>query len=304
MHISFSIITVTKNAAPRIALSIHSVQEQSFANYEHWIIDGLSCDDTLKEIKKLKHPKLQYVSEKDNGIYDAMNKGAHLAKGEYLLFLNAGDHLYDRNVLKNIFESLHSKIIIKKKDKRSSIKSGLPDLIVANIRTLDTLGNMDVLNKVGKPSKSDQLSEMANINNKTKLNKADRQKSQIWRPIQLTKHPHTFQVLPHCGVFIRRDFFIASGAYSLKYKIAADLEFFNRALQKYKASYTYLDTTVSVFYRDGISSSCWGKALAYKEELQIHWLYYGILNTLRRLLPIPYFGFWTRLSAIFGRSRL
>ena len=271
-----SIITVTKNAASRIPQTIHSVQAQNFKAYEHWIIDGLSNDDTLKKIEELKYSKLKFISEKDHGIYDAMNKGARLAKGEYLLFLNAGDHLYDEKALGNIFRSE----IPQKNNKK-------PDLIVANIQTL---------NEIDESNKAKEIAKANKINESNKLSK---ERIQIWRPVQLLKHPHTFQILPHCGVFIKRDFLLACGAYNIKYKIAGDIEFFNRALRKYKASYTYLDTTLSVFYRDGISSSFWGKALAYKEELQIHWRYYGIMNTLRRIVPLPYLGLWTRLLAMF-----
>ena len=302
-----SIITVTKNAAFRISLTLRSIQEQSFRDYEHWIIDGLSSDDTLKTIKKLKNSKLKFISEKDKGIYDAMNKGAHLAKGEYLLFLNAGDHLYENDALKNIFKELHSKTIRKKNDKKSSIKSGLPDLILANIQTLnklDKLEGIDASRKMdqpGKPGETDSAKDKVSSN---KADKAGKEKSQIWRPTQILKHPHTFQILPHSGVFIKRDFFLSCGGYNIKYKIAADIEFFNRALRKHRASCTYLDRTVSVFYRDGISSSFWGKLLAYKEELRIHWQYYGLLNTLRRLVPIPYLGLRVRLLAVCKRIGL
>ena len=181
---------MTKNAASRIAPTIHSVQAQSFRDYEHWIIDGLSDDDIRKKIKKLKasikDSKLKFISEKDQGIYDAMNKGARLAKGDYLLFLNAGDHLYAREAIRNIFKDIHSKTngktISKRNDKKSSAKLSLSDLIVANIQTLDKLGNMDALNKIDKLDKMAELGELAKIakvdgiNNKAKLNKAKQRK--------------------------------------------------------------------------------------------------------------------------------
>ncbi|MBV6647539.1 MAG: glycosyltransferase [Cyclobacteriaceae bacterium] len=98
-----SIITVVFNAESLIQRTIESVQNQSFQDFEHRIINGVSTDGTLGIIEKYKHPKLFLLSEQDTGIYDAMNKGIQLAKGKYLLFLNAGDELASDSVLAEIF---------------------------------------------------------------------------------------------------------------------------------------------------------------------------------------------------------
>lgn len=99
-----SIITVCLNEENGIEKTIESVQSQTYDNYEHIIIDGGSADKTLEIINKFKDKVDILVSEKDNGIYDAMNKGINLASGEYLYFLNAGDYLVSPNVLKYIFD--------------------------------------------------------------------------------------------------------------------------------------------------------------------------------------------------------
>ena len=98
-----SVITVVFNGEAVIEKTIKSVSEQSFKNIEHWIIDGASRDSTIDLIKKYHH--LKWISEKDKGLYDAMNKGLQLSKGEYVIFMNAGDVFNDKDVLKNIFES-------------------------------------------------------------------------------------------------------------------------------------------------------------------------------------------------------
>lgn len=97
-----SIITVCYNAEKEIMATLKSVQEQTFKGYEYIIIDGASNDKTLKVIANSGVEITYLVSEKDKGIYDAMNKGLILAKGDYLMFLNAGDSLYSPNTLQQI----------------------------------------------------------------------------------------------------------------------------------------------------------------------------------------------------------
>lgn len=104
--ILFSIITVVYNDGDGLAKTADSVLKQSFSNFEYIIIDGSSTDNTPSiaqdVIKKFKaeHKQISYISEPDKGIYDAMNKGTKLSHGKWLLFLNAGDLFYNRQVLK------------------------------------------------------------------------------------------------------------------------------------------------------------------------------------------------------------
>jgi glycosyltransferase involved in cell wall biosynthesis len=90
MFIKYSIITVCLNSQVTIRRCLESVKNQTIQNYEHIIIDGGSTDLTMNI---LSNYHVHCVSEKDNGIYDAMNKGAKIAKGEYILFLNSDDEL-------------------------------------------------------------------------------------------------------------------------------------------------------------------------------------------------------------------
>ncbi|XOV90873.1 MAG: glycosyltransferase family 2 protein [Bacteroidota bacterium] len=101
--VTLSIITVTYNAEKYIQPTIESVVNQSFKGFEYLIIDGASNDSTLKIIDRYKSKIDQVVSEKDDGVYHAMNKGLELARGKYVLFLNAGDELSGETILENIF---------------------------------------------------------------------------------------------------------------------------------------------------------------------------------------------------------
>lgn len=89
----FSIITVTKDNTPGLLATRRSIDAQSCRNFEWIVIDGDSTDGT-KEILPANA-----ISEPDNGLYDAMNKGLERARGDYLLFLNAGDTLADMDIL-------------------------------------------------------------------------------------------------------------------------------------------------------------------------------------------------------------
>lgn len=87
-----------------MANTLQSAINQTYKNIELVIIDGASNDNTLAEAKKFSPYIGTIISEKDNGIYDAMNKGIKAAKGEWLYFLNAGDAFYNNNVLADVFE--------------------------------------------------------------------------------------------------------------------------------------------------------------------------------------------------------
>ncbi|PCI28039.1 MAG: glycosyl transferase [SAR324 cluster bacterium] len=98
-----SIVTVVFNGEEFLEETIQSVANQTYDNVEYIIIDGGSVDETLDIIKKYEEQIDYWVSEKDNGIYDAMNKAIEVYFGEYIWFLNAGDTIYDSNVITNMF---------------------------------------------------------------------------------------------------------------------------------------------------------------------------------------------------------
>lgn len=107
-----SVITVVYNAARDLTKTIKSVLSQNNCNLEYIIIDGESTDGTVDIIKKYQ-PKLTYwISEKDTGIYDAMNKGIDQANGDWIVFMNAGDCFCDENTINRVSSSLDSTVDI------------------------------------------------------------------------------------------------------------------------------------------------------------------------------------------------
>ena len=103
-----SIITVVYNGEDFLEASIQSVINQTYENIEYIIIDGGSTDNTTKLIKRYKDKVDYWVSEKDSGVYDAMNKGIDASNGDFLFFLGADDLLAD-NILGKIFNDLKNK---------------------------------------------------------------------------------------------------------------------------------------------------------------------------------------------------
>lgn len=99
----FSIITVCYNAEDTIARTIACIDAQDFAEYEHIIVDGASEDDTMTIIDQADKTKRTVLSEPDSGLYHAMNKGLAIAKGLYVIFLNAGDKFHGRDTLSRLY---------------------------------------------------------------------------------------------------------------------------------------------------------------------------------------------------------
>lgn len=101
----FSIITVTWNAGQVIAPTLQSVLDQTFTDYEYVVMDGASTDDTLHQVRDAHITATRLFSERDNGLYDAMNKAIDCARGKYLIFLNAGDSFASSDSLSRLAQA-------------------------------------------------------------------------------------------------------------------------------------------------------------------------------------------------------
>lgn len=114
-----SIITITYNAEKWLEGTMLSILNQNNSDFEYLIIDGKSTDNTVNIIKQYEQKIIQnefpsfsinnlhWISEKDHGLYDAMNKGLRMAKGEYVWFINAGDKVYDETTVNTIIDVVH-----------------------------------------------------------------------------------------------------------------------------------------------------------------------------------------------------
>jgi glycosyltransferase involved in cell wall biosynthesis len=104
----FSIIIPTFNSGRTLSACLDSIFCQTFTDYEVWIIDGVSADDTLQITKRYsgEYPGLHIASGPDQGIYDAMNKGVISSKGDWLYFLGSDDTLYNEHVLQAVSDTI------------------------------------------------------------------------------------------------------------------------------------------------------------------------------------------------------
>lgn len=100
--VKFTIVTVAKNAAASLGRCIESVARQRYPQVEYIIIDGASTDSTPSVIESHRGAVTRYISEPDTGIYNAMNKGLAMARGDFIFFLGADDYLVDPGVLEDV----------------------------------------------------------------------------------------------------------------------------------------------------------------------------------------------------------
>ena len=106
----FSIITPVFNGATFIEETIKSIINQSFRNFEYIIVDGGSTDGTKEIINRYSSKINKFISEKDEGMYDAIDKAIKISTGKYILWVNSDDVLVDNNSLENVSLVLNKKV--------------------------------------------------------------------------------------------------------------------------------------------------------------------------------------------------
>lgn len=107
-----TVVTVCLNAEKTIQNTIESVLNQTYQDIEYIIMDGKSTDKTVEIVEKYKNDsKINFISEKDNGLYNAMNKATKTSSGEYIVFLNSGDTFCDNTVIADLVPYLHADIV-------------------------------------------------------------------------------------------------------------------------------------------------------------------------------------------------
>ena len=107
-----SIITVVYNNLAGLEYTFQSIKGQSSTDFEWLVIDGGSTDGTVQWLKDLEFPKLRFISEKDKGLYDAMNKGIKMAAGNYVWFMNSGDAIFSPDTIQHLLAQAGDKDVL------------------------------------------------------------------------------------------------------------------------------------------------------------------------------------------------
>ena len=217
--IKVSIITINYNDVSGLHRTFESVFKQTFKNFEYIVVDGGSTDGSKSLIEQNVDRINHWVSEQDNGIYNAMNKGILMASGEYIIFVNSGDELYDQHVLEGIIPNLNNYDI--------------------------NYGNLEYIY----------------ANNEKKIHTY---------PNDLNFEFFLNQSIGHPGTFIRRKMFNHVGLYDENLKISSDWKWFFVAICLHNATYKYINTTISKFYYDGISSNVASMRLIEQEKNSVY----------------------------------
>ena len=148
--ITFSVVTITYNAAAVLRPTLDSVMMQDYPNVEHLIIDGASTDETLAIAKAYQKQSdeaenghvVKIQSEPDKGLYDAMNKGLRLATGDYIVFMNAGDRFPEADTLDKVMLAA----VVGDGEER-------PAVLVGNTDIIDDKGNFLYHRRLSPPER-------------------------------------------------------------------------------------------------------------------------------------------------------
>lgn len=212
-----SIITINYNNAEGLRKTMESVLAQTYTDIEYVIVDGASTDGSVDVIRELAtRPTIKWVSEKDKGIYNAMNKGIRMATSEYIQILNSGDILFDANVTQRMIEHL-DQINSQREEPIGILYGNMIKEYPDGRRVKDSCGG------------GDYTPESFYYFYRGTLN--------------------------HDCAYIRRDLFEKYGLYHEQMKICSDWEWYVRAIVLGGEKTVYTNIDVTVFDMTGISES-------------------------------------------------
>ena len=245
--ITFSIVTVTYNAASVIRPTLESVKRQNYSHVEHIIIDGASTDDTMAVVnayaeqmaEQRKGWVLRVVSEPDKGIYDAMNKGLGMVTGDYVCFLNAGDRLPDEDTL----------------DKMAKVAENFTGIQLPGV----LYGDTDIVDNEGRFLAHRHLSPPDHL---------------TWKSFMMGMR------VCHQAFYARKDF-AKSTPYDLRYRLSADVDWCIRVMRKAeeeRASLVRVDGVVAHYLKEGQTTKHHRASL--RERFDVMSRHYGRLTTI------------------------
>ena len=237
-----SLITVCYNSVKTIKTAIESVLAQQGVDLEYIVVDGGSKDgtvDLLKDYEPKFNGRMRWISERDRGMYDAINKGIKMATGDIVGILNADDVLATANTLAHIAELFSHKE--QEGQERGEEIDGHVDCVYADIRFV----------KEGETVEALREAPTVRYCSAAK-----------WRPWMF----RFAAMVPHPSFYVRRACFERLGGYSLDYRICADFELELRVLGIAKLRAVYLPECVVVMRMGGMSTAGWRSTVVINRE--------------------------------------
>ena len=276
-----TLITVCFNSAATLSTAIDSVLSQKGVDVEYIVVDGGSKDGTVEILKGYEKKCLnlstfqpfnfRWLSEKDSGMYDAINKGIKMATGDVVGILNADDVLATDETLKKIVECFSRK---ERKERKEDSRVERVDCVYADIRFVKEGETVEAVRKT--PT--------------VRYCSAKR-----WRPWMF----RFAAMVPHPSFYVRRECFERLGGYSLDYRICADFELELRYLYLAKLKAAYLPECVVVMRMGGMSTAGWRSNIVINREdlraLRAH----GIWSCL----PLIYLKYLFKIWGFVFRKR-
>jgi glycosyltransferase involved in cell wall biosynthesis len=256
MH-KISIITATYNVQQTILTCLDSLQQQTVP-FEHIVIDGLSSDTTL-DIIKSQSPDSRIISEKDNGLYDALNKGIQSATGDVVGILHADDFYAATHVLQLVSDVFQD----------SSVDACYGDLLYVVESERVRGGDSEVDKKEEPISPSNRLS--------TSLNPSRFTTKRYWRSGPYD--PRKFYwgwMPPHPTFFVRKSVYEKYGLFNLGLGTAADYELMLRFLLKHQISCKYIPEVLVNMRVGGVSNASLGNRLRANRNDRVAWRVNGL----------------------------
>ena len=269
-----SLITACYNSAATIRTCLDSVLSQQGVDVEYIVVDGGSKDGTVAIVEEFSHKEhkghkerfeFKWISEPDQGMYDAINKGVKMATGDVVGILNADDVLASDDTLAHIAELFSHKE--QEGQERGEEICGHVDCVYADIRFVREGSTVEALR--GAPT--------------VRYCSAKR-----WRPWMF----RFAAMVPHPSFYVRRECFERLGGYSLDYRICADFELELRYLYLAKLKAAYLPECVVVMRMGGASTAGWRSNVEINREdlraLRAH----GIWSCLPLIYLKYFFKIW------------
>ena len=254
-------ITVVYNGVSDLESTILSILAQTEKRFEYFIIDGGSTDGTIDLIKKYETQLTGWTSERDNGLYDAMNKGMKLGTGKYLWFMNAGDLVYEKDILEKLFSSeattIEQHLTRNKKqetrNERKEIKDQQQIPLSSQLTTDVIYGETEIIDENGRSLGKRRLQAPAKLN---------------WKSLQWG------MVVCHQSFLVKRE---KCQTYNLHYHFASDVDWMIRVLRNSQYIH-HSGMTLSKFKSGGLTYKNIRHGL--KERFRIMVKNYGMVTTL------------------------